>query len=516
MPKKIQDCTMARLISVPLPVYGASYTVISHQFVIDYSKQQLLAAGFDIVDEEYRCTADGQIAQGIYKLNYNSDPELSMMFAWTNSYNKQVKFKCLVGAYINRTGSVMTSGDLGTWTRKHTGTADTETKDMIDSQIHNAHMYYAQLVSDKSSMEAVDLNKRRQAQMLGILFAEFQILTTEQASMIRNQMDRPTHAFTNSNTLWAFYNYVTIALQHSHPRTWMEDQRILHYFISTVCNLSAPVQTLSAPAPVVSAPVDPLTTNYGEPENQTNLLTQIEEFSRAQLAGVKAPEDVSDNLKESDPNLYHSLNHLAEAEASMLIHGDDTKFNNISDATEEAFKNQLIFGVSGIEVTAEGIRNVPIDELVEEMQKDNPILENIESESESDEIIGFVEEISAEDAMNKYGSDVLGSIEYTDPAGNTFEAPLVSPIEKDLEEEIRNTEADNFFKEVDPALLDQTSSMAPSPADYEMLEATESSEGTPAIADLDSVPVEKKDDFDLDFSESDDTEEAEDNTPDFF
>ena len=106
MPKKIQCTTEADLISVALPQHGATYTVISHQFVMDYATQQLNAAGFSIVDEEYRCTADGQIAQGIYRLNYNNDPELSMMFAWTNSYNKQVKFKCLVGAYINKTNSV--------------------------------------------------------------------------------------------------------------------------------------------------------------------------------------------------------------------------------------------------------------------------------------------------------------------------------------------------------------------------------------------------------------------------
>ncbi len=63
MPKKIQNTTKANLISVALPNHGATYTVISHQFVIDYAYQALANAGFGIVDEEYRCTADGQIAQ---------------------------------------------------------------------------------------------------------------------------------------------------------------------------------------------------------------------------------------------------------------------------------------------------------------------------------------------------------------------------------------------------------------------------------------------------------------------
>jgi len=247
MPKKIAECTKAHLVSVPLPNHGATYTVISHQSVMDYVYTELAAAGFGVVSEEYRCTADGNIAHGIYKLNFNNDPELSMMFAWTNSYNKQVRFKCGVGGYINLTGTTMVCGDMGSWARKHTGTADEETVKTIQDQIANAHMYYNQLCSDKESMKGITLNKRKQAQLLGILFAEYQILTTEQSSIVRQQMDRPSHVYADSNSLWAFYNYVTIALQHSHPKTWMEDQRVLHYFISTVNNF----QQCSAPAQIV-------------------------------------------------------------------------------------------------------------------------------------------------------------------------------------------------------------------------------------------------------------------------
>jgi len=248
MPKKIAECTKAHLVSVPLPNHGASYTVISHQSVMDYVYTELAAAGFSVVSEEYRCTADGQIAHGIYKLNFNNDPELSMMFAWTNSYNKQVRFKCGVGGYINLTGTTMVCGDMGSWARKHTGTADEETIKTIQDQIANAHMYYNQLCADKESMKGITLNKRKQAQLLGILFAEYQILTTEQASIVRQQMDRPSHVYVDSNSLWAFYNFVTIALQHSHPKTWMEDQRVLHYFISTVNNF----QQCNAPAQIVT------------------------------------------------------------------------------------------------------------------------------------------------------------------------------------------------------------------------------------------------------------------------
>jgi hypothetical protein len=463
MPKKIQDCTMAHLIGVSLPQHAATYTVISHQFVIDYSKQQLAAAGFVIVDEEYRCTADGQIAQGIYKLNFNSDPELSMMFAWTNSYNKQVKFKCLIGAYINRTGTVMTSGELGTWSRKHTGTADTETKDMIDTQVQNANMYYDQLVADKTSMEGISLNKRRQAQMLGILFAEFQILTTEQSSMVRNQMDRPSHVFADSNSLWAFYNYVTIALQHSHPRTWMEDQRILHYFISTVGNfqtVSAPVQVLSAPVPNLSAPpqeeevVDPL---YVIP-NQTNILDQIAEI---ETENDDTYDDTSD--KNDDTSIEVTDNQVVQQDPEML---------------------EIVHQVEEILETLDEAEETPFD-----------------LDAEDDAVLDIVLKPIDE------------TVYYTDNAGNTFEAPIVPPCAGHDAETEKELITDFSLPEEDEDLSQRA-------ADLEMMEAVEQSEGTEVVADLDNVPVEKKeeiidDSFDLDFT-SNDTEESGDNIPDFF
>jgi hypothetical protein len=378
MPKKIQNTTKANLISVALPTHGATYTVISHQFVIDYAYQALANAGFGIVDEEYRCTADGQIAQGIYKLNFNNDPELSMMFAWTNSYNKQVKFKCVVGAYINNSGSVMISGEVGSWVRKHTGSADTETKDTIDSYIANAHMYYTQLCSDKATMETVTLNKRKQAQLLGVLFAEYEILTTEQASMIRDQMKRPQQVFANTDSLWAFYNFVTNALQSSHPKTWMEDQRILHYFISTIGNFqqcSTPAQVVQ-PINTVSTPIeDPLASNYGQPENQTNLLVQIAE--------VEAEQEVVQEEVENEEVL-----HQYEEEVEDVIEDIELPFD--IDADDDAVLGSIL---------------VPIEDVGPK---------------------GFIiedREISPEKTEDIFPQDE--TVVYTDPVGNVFEAPIV-------------------------------------------------------------------------------------------
>jgi hypothetical protein len=364
MPKKISECSKAHLINVPLPQHGSTYTVISHQFVIDYVHQALALAWFGMLHEEYRCTADGQIAQGIHKLNFNNDPELSMMFAWTNSYNKQIKFKCLVGAYIESTSTVMVSGEMGAWIRKHMGTADVETKQNIDEQIQNAHQYYNQMVSDKNEMVDKTLDIRKKAQLLGILFAEYGVLTTEQASIVRSYIDRPIKSFSNPDSLWAFYNGVTIALQQSHPRTWMEDQRVLHYFIDSIYKFPKHTTTTAIPPVTVVTPVED------------------EVVIEAEEKGPEMDQEASEEIP--NPNQINIFDVIEEEEIAVCPPPAEIQIHIESD--EEYAKRVA-------------------------------------------EIEGEPEEPEAEDefAVEDNVDDV---IQYTDPAGNTFEAPVVETVEE--------------------------------------------------------------------------------------
>jgi hypothetical protein len=91
---------------------------------------------------------------------------------------------------------------------------------------------------------------------------------------MRQQMDKPSYFYNGGkDTLWSFYNHATVALQQSHPRTWMEDQRMLHWFITNEVGLATPAIPISVMMDDVI--VDPL---YEIP-NQTNILDQIAEVT---------------------------------------------------------------------------------------------------------------------------------------------------------------------------------------------------------------------------------------------
>ena len=360
MPRKIKSYGRQDLIDVALPNHASTYTVISHKSVMDLSTEALEDAGFSVTAENYRATHDGNIASAIYTLNYGDDPELSMMFAWSNSYNKQMRFKCGVGAIHSVNNTSLVCGDMGSWARKHTGSADTETKETIEEQVKLAKMYYEQLVSDKEAMKKINLDVRKQAQLLGMLFAEHDILTTEQASMIKQQMSRPTYKCSTPGTLWEFYNFVTIALQQSHPKTWMEDQRVLHWFVSETFKFNK--------VEVKEETVDPnqvdLEDSIAEIEAEQNTTveeqraeywdqqTRIEEgldhkggltndelAADAEMQEMKTEEVIKERIAEDEAAVAEVCDEVTDAEAAELIKGQEAIDQQM--AQEAAADNSL-------------------------------------------------------------------------------------------------------------------------------------------------------------------------------
>ena len=275
--KKPTSCSADYLAAAKFPNHGSTYTVIRHKFLIDASRSLLKTHGFDIVNEEYKATGDCNIAQGIYHIKSQQDPELGMMFAWTNSYNKQIRFQCGIGAYVFVCNNGMVAGDMSTYARKHTGNADSEAFNQIMSQIKNANKHYTKLVNDKEAMKNVSLSSKEQAELVGRLFIEEELLDSSQVSCIKKEMNKPSYNYNiGQDTGWAFYNHVTHALKMSHPRSWMSDQQKFHEFMIAECLSQSTIQTTDTNE-VEPDPTDP---------NQLTLDQQFDEDTVIEEAPV--------------------------------------------------------------------------------------------------------------------------------------------------------------------------------------------------------------------------------------
>ena len=221
------------LVAAPLPNHGKTYTVIPHKDVIDVTKTLLDNSGFIITKELYRANMNAKVAQGVYHLASDQDPEMGMMFAWTNSYDKSTRFQCAVGAFVNVCSNGMLCGDMANYARKHTGKADHDIHTQISSQIKSANKYYTKLIQDKENMRKIFLPKKQQAELVGRLFLDEEIIDASQVSCIKAEMKDPSYNYNaDLNNAWTFYNHVTHSFKKSHPRTWMSDQVKFHEFMT--------------------------------------------------------------------------------------------------------------------------------------------------------------------------------------------------------------------------------------------------------------------------------------------
>jgi hypothetical protein len=227
--------TREYLESVALPNHGGRYTPISHKSIIDKVHEELAARGFNVEQELYRASIGGNVANGMYILDQGSDPDMKMMFVWGNSYDKSMRFKCGVGVYIPKTGNYIFAGNLSSYARKHTGKADEEAIQMIQTQLNMANAHYTELVHARDMLVGSTATLRTYSELTGRMFIEQQCLNKEQASAVRDRLINEVALLYNIDwsNAWNYYNSVATALRMSHPKNWFEDQAACHSLITT-------------------------------------------------------------------------------------------------------------------------------------------------------------------------------------------------------------------------------------------------------------------------------------------
>jgi hypothetical protein len=317
MAKRAITATKELLMAAPLPVYeGDTYTVIPHEFVIAETVRNLTTQGFKVKQELYRCNQNANIAQGIYHLDYSDDPDMGMMFAWSNSYDKSMRFKCAIGGYVFVCMNGMVNGNMGAWGRKHTGSADSETTETIQTQISKAKQYYKQLVYDKETMKTIIVDDKTRAELVGRLYFEEDLLNTEQLTLIKHQMHSPKFDYNaDTKSLWALYNHITLSLHKSHPKDWLDHQRLVHWFFTQEYG------------------IQPLVLQEEEPNEITENIQEIVQIIQPTLADI-----VNITIPREDP-IQEIENPFLKEDVIIKIDKPVVQQLDLLDAIEEAENN---------------------------------------------------------------------------------------------------------------------------------------------------------------------------------
>jgi len=323
MATRAKVVTKEILQNVAAPQHADTYTVITHDFVMQNTLEQLEKHGFSVDKEIYRANAEGTLAQGMYYLKHSQDDDMGMMFAWSNSYDKSMRFRCAIGGYVYTSLNGVIDGDVNTWGRKHVGTADQETIQTIVSQISNAGSYFNNLIADKNIMKTIILTDNMLNRFIGALYLKYNIVSNEQISIIKKELSKPSFDYNSeARSLWSVYNHVALSLKRSHPRNWMDHQTRLHMVVTLEFNL-------------INYKAKTLENNYGEPENQTNLLTQIEEAEE-----VKSTDIIIEVVKEESQDKEFVEENVEETLDTVTDNSDEDSPNDVEEdlVTEESDK----------------------------------------------------------------------------------------------------------------------------------------------------------------------------------
>jgi Domain of unknown function (DUF932) len=238
MTNKVETDDRSYLIKAALPEATDSYTVIPHELIINTIESVLEEKEFTITKEVYKYNMNAQIAYGICQLNVGDDPDVGMMFAWVNSYNKQVKFRCTVGGFT-RIGeaAIIAEKENSSFVRKHTGTADEEVVKSIKDQLEKAFEHYKQIVDDKNAMKEILVERKEFTHLLGEMYILDKKISSEQLNISVREFWKPTFEYGDELTLWVAYNHILQGVLKCHPAKWMAQQKAIHTYLIAKYNI---------------------------------------------------------------------------------------------------------------------------------------------------------------------------------------------------------------------------------------------------------------------------------------
>jgi len=232
--KKPTEVSESFLANAKLPQHGKKYSVVKHEYIIKKTKEILNDYNFKIDKEIYRANINANVAQGILYLKHkNAFNDTGMMFGWTNSYDKSVRFQCAIGAYVMVCSNLMVSGEIS-YGRKHIGSAILDIDQNIEYQIKNANSIFNSIEQDKINLEDREMSFQEQCGIAGLLYIEKEIINNQQLNIVKQEMLKPSYDYaTDPENAWSFYNHVTHALKTCHPKTWMKKSKQFHNFMTT-------------------------------------------------------------------------------------------------------------------------------------------------------------------------------------------------------------------------------------------------------------------------------------------
>jgi hypothetical protein len=231
-----------RAMNATIPARTETYSPIGHSFFLDSISREINAdTGLQVVSQRVYSNLSGNKLVGYTSVKYRgmeSDPDfgLEMMLAYKNSYDKSMPAAIAAGINVMVCGNGVVAGDMLSFIRKHTGTIQEELVEKVKEAVIAMKEGFGNLVLEIDIMKDYQLTQKQKAELMGVMYFEENMVTPNQLSVIKKEMDESPHF--RGDSLWDLYNNVTESFKSSHPLRHIEDHMKLHQFMTTVAGIS--------------------------------------------------------------------------------------------------------------------------------------------------------------------------------------------------------------------------------------------------------------------------------------
>jgi len=218
-----------------IPVKTSSYQPIGHQELIDLITERLSLSGYTVISKKVNQNGSGTRMVCEMVLQSDEDPDMTMMLAVMNSYDKSRAIKIASGARVWACENGMIVGDLVVM-RKHTSELLRDLTEMIDGVVINLREVWEKTVRDMELMKQVPMTDEQTAELYGRLYIIEAVVTSVELNKAVKELKKPSFLGFVPKNLWSSYNHITWSLKNAPPHRKLDCLKRLHDVCMDIAN----------------------------------------------------------------------------------------------------------------------------------------------------------------------------------------------------------------------------------------------------------------------------------------
>jgi hypothetical protein len=227
--KNFHTFTKEDCFNITKPLKTNSYSPVSHEKIITETLENLYKHNLKVKSENYILTAEGNQMVACFNIEADST-ELEMRLMAINSYDKSISVGYATGLNVIVCSNGVVKGDLSAFKKKHRGLVDTELSNNIIESVNLLSDRYYNIEKDVKRIKEVEIDLHLASKLVGQMFIEEDLITVEQVSIIKKELEFSEH-FKFNGSLWNFYNNCTQSFKHGTSKTYLKQHEKLHNFI---------------------------------------------------------------------------------------------------------------------------------------------------------------------------------------------------------------------------------------------------------------------------------------------